>query len=206
MVDTDELQNAGVMPETAKERGKIAPYKMGHIAVRTSQLDEMLAWYCHVLEAKVAFRNDDMGFITYDDEHHRLAIIKMPGLTPPPKQSTGMEHVSFTYESLEDLLATYTRLKNDGIEPFWCIIHGPTTSIYYKDPDLNKVEIQIDNFKTAQEVNNYFAEGHYLENAMGIIFDPEEMIKKCEAGVPFEEIVKRPKLPEGMTAWDMLRE
>ena len=35
---------------------------------------------------------------------------------------------------------------------------------------------------------------------MGIIFDPEEMIRKYEAGVPFEELVKRPKLPEGMIA------
>ncbi len=30
--------NSGVMPKTAVERGKIAPYKMGHIAVRTSRL------------------------------------------------------------------------------------------------------------------------------------------------------------------------
>ena len=196
----------GGMPLTAKERGKIAPYKMGHIAVRTSHLDEMLAWYRKVLEAEIAFRNDDMGFITYDDEHHRLAIVKLPDLVLPEKKSTGMEHVSFTYENLGDLLATYKRLKAIGIEPFWTIIHGPTTSMYFKDPDQNKVELQIDNFATVKEVDDYFATGAYLENPMGIIFDPEEMIEKYEAGVPFAEIVKRPKLPEGMSPWDMLRD
>ena len=96
-----EMSNyTGEMPKTARERGKIAPYKMGHIAVRTSRLEEMLDWYCTVLEAKIAFRNEDMGFITYDDEHHRLAIIKMPGLEAPPEKVTGMEQVSFTYESM----------------------------------------------------------------------------------------------------------
>lgn len=199
------MTDYGTMPETARERGKIAPIKMGHIAVRTSRLNEMLDWYCKVLEAKIAFRNDDMGFITYDEEHHRLAIIGMPDLKAPEKNTTGMEHVSFTYESLGDLLATYKRLKAENIEPFWPIIHGPTTSLYYKDPDGNKVELQIDNFKTKEEVNAFFAGGAYLENPMGIIFDPEEMIDKYERGVPFEEIVKRPKLPPGMTPWDMLR-
>lgn len=201
-----DLSRQGAMPPTAKERGKTAPYKMGHIAVRTSQLDKMIDWYCNVLEAKVAYRNDDMGFITYDDEHHRMAIIKFPELATPPKNSTGLEHVSFTYENMGDLLNTYMRLKSEGIEPFWTIIHGPTVSIYYKDPDQNKVELQIDVFSTPQEVNDYFAAGHYLENPMGIIFDPEEMLRKYNAGVPFEELVKRPKLPEGMTPWDMLRE
>ena len=196
----------GEMPKTAKERGKTAPYKMGHIAIRTDRFEEMIEWYGKVLEAKIAFRNNDMAFMTYDDEHHRVAIIKMPGLAEPPEKYSGLEHVSFTYQTLGDLLATYRRLKTVGIEPFWTIIHGPTVSMYFKDPDQNKVELQIDVFETPEEVNTYFAAGHYLENPMGIIFDPEEMIEKHEAGVAFEEIVKRPKLPEGMSPWDMLRD
>jgi hypothetical protein len=46
---------------------------------------------------------------------------------------------------------------------------------------------------------------NYAENFMGIIFDPEEMIRQYEAGVSLAEIVKRPKLPVGKTAWDMHR-
>ena len=44
-----------------------------------------------------------------------------------------------------------------------------------------------------------------VENPMGIIFDPEEAMARYEAGEPAAQIVKRPKLPEGMTPWDMLR-
>ena len=52
---------------------------------------------------------------------------------------------------------------------------------------------------------NAFLDEYYPENFMGIIFDPEEMIRKFEAGVPLAELYKRPKLPAGMTPWDMHR-
>lgn len=193
------------MPTPARARGKIAPVKLGHVAIRTTRLAAMLDYYCNVLEAEIAFRNESMGFITYDDEHHRLAIIQMPGLERPPEKSTGLDHISFSYTELGELLATYKRLEGLGIMPFWTIIHGPSTSMYYKDPDGNRVELMIDNFGSVAEIQAFFATGAYEENPMGIIFDPEEMIAKHKAGVPFAEIVKRPKLPEGMHWWDMLR-
>ncbi|MBL8630399.1 MAG: VOC family protein [Rhodospirillaceae bacterium] len=193
------------MPKPARARGKIAPVKLGHVAIRTKQLDAMLDYYGKLLEAEVAFRNESMGFITYDEEHHRLAIIQMPDLQPPPEKSTGLDHISFSFTTLGELLDTYKRLEALGIMPFWTIIHGPSTSMYYKDPDGNRVELMIDNFDSAEEIQAFFATGAYEENPMGIIFDPEEMIAKHKAGVPFKDIVKRPKLPEGMSWWDMLR-
>jgi hypothetical protein len=41
--------------------------------------------------------------------------------------------------------------QRSGIRPFFCVNHGPTTSMYYRDPDGNRVELQIDNFATAEE-------------------------------------------------------
>lgn len=193
------------MPEPARARGKLAPCKMGHVAISTARLDEMLDFYCKVLEAQIAFRDENLGFITYDEEHHRLALVRPPGLSPPPPRSYGLDHVSFTYRDLGELLATYKRLKGLGILPFWTINHGPSMSCYYKDPDGNKVELMIDTFGSVAEIQAFFASGAYLENPMGIIFDPEEVIARYEAGEPVAEIVKRPKLPPGMTPWDMLR-
>ncbi|MCC6633848.1 MAG: VOC family protein [Gammaproteobacteria bacterium] len=193
------------MPPTARERGRLAPCKMGHIALATGRLDEMLDFYCKLLEAQIAFRDASMGFITYDEEHHRIALVCPPGLTDKPPGSYGLDHVSFTYRDLGELLATYRRLKGLGILPFWSINHGPSMSCYYKDPDGNKVELMIDTFATVEEIQAFFAEGAYLENPMGIIFDPEEVMARYEAGEPVADIVKRPRLPEGMTPWDMLR-
>ena len=182
------------------------PAKLGHIVVRTANLAKLKDWYLTLLAARVSYENAQVCFMTYDEEHHRLGIVQLPGISTaaPAAPLPGLEHVSFTYADLGQLLATYRRLKSVGIEPFWTINHGPTLSMYYRDPDGNKVELQVDVFKTAEEVND-FLERYYPENFMGILFDPEEMIRKYEAGVPIAELYRRPKLPEGMTPWDMHR-
>ena len=75
--------------------------------------------------------------------------------------------MSYTYASLEDLVATYERLKGLGIEPYWTIDHGPTTSLYYRDPDGNQVELQIDNFDSIEALHEYFRSGAFNENPIG---------------------------------------
>ena len=182
------------------------PAKLAHVVIRTSNVVKLRDWYVNLLGAQVTYGNDMVCFMTYDDEHHRIGIVQVPGMAEPPPGAPlpGLEHISFTYASLGELLATFQRLKRQGIEPFWPINHGPTISLYYRDPDGNKVELQVDVFRTTQEVNA-FLDQYYPENFMGIIFDPEEMIRKYESGVPLEELYRRPKLPSGMTPWDMFR-
>ena len=68
------------------------------------------------------------------------------------------------YAGLGDLLATYLRLKAHGILPHWPINHGVTTSMYYRDPDNNRVELQIDNFPTAEELQDYFRSAAFAAN------------------------------------------
>jgi catechol-2,3-dioxygenase len=41
-------------------------------------------------------------------------------------------------------------LKGAGITPFVSVNHGLTTSFYYRDPDGNGVELQIDNLEPSQ--------------------------------------------------------
>jgi catechol 2,3-dioxygenase-like lactoylglutathione lyase family enzyme len=161
-------------------------------------------WYLLVLGARVSYQNEQVSFITYDDEHHRVGIVQFPNLPEAGVPIAGLEHASFTYRELGELLATYRRLKHSGIEPFWTINHGPTISLYYRDPDGNKVELQVDVFDTI-EATNAFLDRYYPENFMGIIFDPEQMIRDYERGVPLEELYRRPPLPAGMTPWDMHR-
>jgi hypothetical protein len=74
----------------------------------------------------------------------------------------------------------------------------------YRDPDGNKVELQVDVFSSAEETNALLEEC-YPENFVGIILDPEEMIHQYESGAPLVKLYRRPKLPEGMTAWHMHR-
>lgn len=193
------------LPRPAHERGRVAPKQLAHFVRKTSRLEEMVAWYKTVLEAETVFSNEMLAFLTYDEEHHRIAIVAMPGLVDPPPNATGTDHVAFTYADLDDLLHTYKRLKKQEIAPFWSINHGPTTSMYYKDPDGNRVELQIDNFATARETDEWFRGGEFETNPIGVVIDPDELLARHEAGVPFRELVRRPPLPEGKTPFDMLR-
>ena len=71
--------------------------------------------------------------------------------------------------------------------------------------DGNSIETQIDNFATVEEIDEWFRGGAFEENAIGVVFDPDELVRRHEAGVPFRVLVERPSLPEGKTPFDMLR-
>ena len=189
----------------AEGRGRIAPIKLAHIVRRTSRFDEMLAWYQSVLGADVVHSDGMLAFLTYDDEHHRIAIAGIPGLPDQPPLAAGTDHVAFTHADLGDLLHTYARLKSEGIKPYWCINHGPTTSMYYKDPDGNRVELQVDNFPTAAETNRWIRSGDFAKNPIGVVFDPEDLLARYRSGESIEKLVARPPLPAGATPFDMLR-
>ena len=185
---------------------RIAPQKFAHIVLKTGNYDAVIAWYATVLQARVAFRNDFIAFLTYDDEHHRVAVINNPGSPTPDPAAAGVHHIAYTYADLGGLLATYRRLKAAGIEPVRCINHGPTISMYYRDPDGLRVELQIDVFATMAEAHAYFTGPDFAENPIGVLFDPEALIRDYEAGRAYEDLVRRPALPPGKTPMDMRAE
>lgn len=166
-----------------------SPAKLAHVVLKTGQLQQMIDWYCTVLEGRVAFATDFIAFMTYDDEHHRVAFVATGSDVRPTAGHTGLHHVAFTYASLDDLLGTYVRLRDRGTVPFWCVNHGPTTSMYFADPDGNHIELQIDNFATDAELEAWFATGAFAQNPIGVTFDPDELLARFEAGEPRASLV-----------------
>lgn len=159
----------------------------------------MVAFYKAFLGAEAAYENEFLSFLTYDEEHHRLAIAYIPGTLDKIRTSAGLEHIAFTYDTLDDLILSYKQRKARNIEPIWCVNHGPTTSMYYQDPDGNQLEIQIDNFATSQEATDFMMSAEYAENPIGTDFDVEELIRRVEAGEDSAQIKKRPHNgPRGM--------
>ena len=189
----------------ARDRGVVKPRQLAHVVRRTSRFEELVRWYCTVLNAEVVHSDGMLAFLTYDEEHHRIAIAGIPGLPDQPPMAAGTDHIAFTYGDLGDLLHTFRRLKAAGIEPFWCINHGPTTSLYYKDPDGSRVELQVDNLPTAEAIDCWMRTGQFAANPIGVVFDPEELVARYEAGEPIETLTARPPLPAGATPFDMLR-
>jgi catechol 2,3-dioxygenase-like lactoylglutathione lyase family enzyme len=179
-----------------------APQKLAHVVFKTPRIAEMVDWYTTVLDAAVVFADKRITFLTYDQEHHRIALIKVPCLLRIPgrlwkvhRKFYGVDHIAFTHERLPDLTATYRRLVDAGIEPVWCINHGPTTSMYYEDPDGNRIELQIDNFGTNSELLDWIACGEFAKNPIGVEFDPNVLERLVVAGTPTEVLTKRGSAP-----------
>lgn len=179
-------------PSTATR--SIVPDRLAHVVFKTTDKNRLMEWYSELLGARTVFQNDFIGFLTYDDEHHRIAFIQIPGLQPGDGKSTGLHHIAFTYLTLDDLVSNYERLRDRGVRPSHCVNHGPTISMYYKDPDGNAVELQIDCFKTNEETDKWFASGEFSENPIGVDFEPEELATKFRGGVSEAELKIRPNI------------
>jgi catechol-2,3-dioxygenase len=169
----------------------VSPSLFAHFVLRTADREPLRTWYQTVLNARLVFENDYISFITYDDEHHRVAFVQIPGLKKAPDDSWGLAHVAYTFADLGQLLSTYRRLKAQGIVPVRTINHGPTVSMYYKDPDGNQVELQVDAFDKAGAAS-YFDTAPFAENPIGVLFDADKMLADYEAGVAEAELLRRP--------------
>jgi catechol-2,3-dioxygenase len=195
----------------------VSPVKLAHVVLWTKRVSEMRDWYVTVLDGRVVYENAAMAFMTYDEEHHRIAVSdpdataeianrltvdsggwigasagetsEVPPADVSPPAPNGLSHIAFTYASLEDLLGNYVRLKEDGIKPSVMINHGPTTSMYYIDPDGNRVELQVDNFATVAEGAAFMESPAFARNPVGVPFDPDAWLERLRNGAAATDLM-----------------
>jgi catechol-2,3-dioxygenase len=173
------------------------PSKFAHVVYQTRRYDEMIAWYRQVFHAEVVHRDPALAFLTYDDEHHRFAFANLDLLKPGGdggRGDVGVNHVAYTYKSAGDLMETYKRLKAAGITPYWPIHHGTTLSLYYADPDGNRMEFQVDH-GTVEDAVAYMKSAAFTANPIGIAYDPDALLARYEAGASEAELMAIPDGP-----------
>lgn len=168
-----------------------ATKRLAHVVLQTTDLPRLKDWYLKVLDARVVYEDDGSAFLTFDDEHHRLAILAIPGLAERTPTTVGMAHSAYTFDTLADLMDKYRDLRDVGITPRVPVQHGVTTSLYYRDPDGNMVELQIDNFATPDEATAYMESEEYDLDFIGPSFDPDQMDKALAEGTPAELLITR---------------
>lgn len=171
----------------------IKPFKLAHVVLKTnpSNVTAMSTFYKTFLSARAVLENEHMSFLTYDSEHHRVAIVGFPNVEGPSSTASGLSHIAFTFSSLNDLLLSYRQRKALGISPFWCVNHGPTTSLYYRDPDGNEIETQVENFHDIDDATAFMSGKEFAENPIGTDIDPEDLIGRLEAGEDEATLKKR---------------
>ena len=144
----------------------------------------MRDWYLKVLDAHVVYENPSLCFMTFDEEHHRLGLVQLSAPIARTPLTVGLAHSAYTFGSLQSLLTKYEDLKRAGVEPKVPVQHGPTTSLYYDDPDGNMVELQIDNFTTADDANEYLRGDEFAADPFGPSFDPDAMQAELRRAPP----------------------
>jgi catechol 2,3-dioxygenase len=95
---------------SAEEKVMIKP-KLHHVTMKTSHLDEMLAWYGKVIGAKVQFREQVAAWTTNDTANHRIALLAVPGLADDPQKIShnGMHHTATRFGTPRRSLLTVHR-------------------------------------------------------------------------------------------------
>ncbi|KAI9709984.1 MAG: hypothetical protein M1820_003062 [Bogoriella megaspora] len=181
----------------AKAGKVVSPAKLAHIVLLTNQLDAITKFYTTFLGGSVVHGvPGQMAFITYDDEHHRIALIQMPNVKNKDPATCGLHHIAFTFPTPHDLLLSYRQRLTHGIKPYWSVNHGPTLSVYYRDPDGNTIETQVDIFEDNAEATAMMASPEFAKNPIGADFDPEELIARFENGEKWDDIKVRPDVGE----------
>ena len=165
-----------------------------HINLKTTRLQELIDWYGTVVGAEVNFQFPGGAFLSNDAANHRIALIALPVFNDDPEKisRTGAHHVAFEYDTLDDLLATYLRLKAEGITPGGCLDHGLTTSFYYFDPDNNGVELQADNYGAWAESTRFIqSDPRFAADPIGKPVDPDALVEARRSGLSASEIHER---------------
>lgn len=166
--------------------------QLGHFGLRTRNLPAAIEWYAKALNARVHFQNELAAFMSFDEEHHRFVLWDDGETGEKPEDARGVDHVGFGCGGPSDLADQFDRLKNLGIMPTLCVNHHFTSSLYYRDPDGNEVEITCDN-KTTKADCIAFMKTPEMARAMqpplfGEEFDPEALLKLRNEGAPNEDL------------------
>ena len=132
---------------------------IGHVHLKTADLQRVHDFYVGVLGFDVVFRTDDALFVSAGGYHHDLGFNTWTsrGGTPPPAGTTGLYHVAIRYPTRASLGDALKRLADAGWPLDGVNDHGTHEALYLRDPDANGLELYWDRPEEEWPLD---AEGH----------------------------------------------
>jgi catechol 2,3-dioxygenase len=123
------------------------PVSFSHVGIYVTDLARMEAFYTRVLGLLVSDRGpvpggSDLVFLSRNpDEHHQLVLATG---RPPGVEFNVVNQISFKLPTLADLKAMHARARDEGTKQFRIVTHGNAWSVYFADPEGNRVEVFVD--------------------------------------------------------------
>jgi len=165
-----------------------------HIGLYAFDLEKMVDFYSRIFGLTVtdrgySKRGFNIAFLSRDPiEHHQIAIAEG---RPKDAVFTTINQISFRVPSLEDLRKYYPWLVKQGVKKLDPRDHGNAWSIYFADPEDNRVELYC---HSPWHVGQPFGEPLNLTEPADVIrAKTEAMVKKDPTCLPKEVFVAQMK-------------
>ncbi|MGH8058901.1 MAG: VOC family protein [Candidatus Entotheonellia bacterium] len=114
--------------------------KVGHVVLNVKDVDASVEFYRDAMGMEVMRHNEGAAFMSFGTQHHDIALFKAP--EGAEKGKVGLNHIAFQIQGGEtELRQLYGRLLQHGAKVDHTTAHGATHSIYFFDPDGNRLEI-----------------------------------------------------------------
>ena len=132
---------------TNNETARRVPLSMSHIGIYVYDVPKMEDFYTRVLGFTVTDRGKvrgmDIVFTSWDaKDHHQVILVAG---RPKELAYNHINQISFRVTSVEDLQAVWRRVKSEpGVSDLRGMDHGNAWSLYFRDPEGNRLEIFCD--------------------------------------------------------------
>jgi catechol 2,3-dioxygenase-like lactoylglutathione lyase family enzyme len=179
---------------------------VSEVVLRTSRYDRLRGWYAEVLrqpptldltpQANQGTDDPDlptrMAFFDLVSDFpytQRVAIFECLDVGSTGRRSVGLHHLQLRFPHHDALFDTYRRLRRRDIVPAETDNHGIATSLYYRDPDNNRVELSALNFATPADVREYTTTDRFRRRPEGHPIDVDELIRRHDAGERYADML-----------------
>jgi catechol-2,3-dioxygenase len=121
-----------------------------HFGLFVTDLPKMEDFYSRVLEFTITDKGHldtptgprQLVFLSRDpDQHHQIVLASG---RPPSIDYNLINQISFKADSLDTLRKMYIRVKSEDTSELNPVTHGNSLSLYFRDPEKNRVEVYID--------------------------------------------------------------
>ncbi len=120
-------------------------WTMSHIGLHVTDIEAVAAFYTDVLGFQVtdrgAFRDSELLFLSRNpSDHHQIVLV--PGR--PAGSYNVVNQISLKLGGVAELRQYYEHLVACGADDIDPVDHGNAWSVYFRDPEGNRLEVFID--------------------------------------------------------------